>query len=556
MSNDEQYVWYTPESRLFMSRDGSYLPTGMSLDERVTRGCELAERILKKPGFAVKFKSYFQRGWYSWSTPIWANFGLDRGLPISCYNTHISDSIESLMGDAHGELAVMSKNGGGTSAYMGAVRGRGQDIRGGANGQSSGSVHFASHLQSLILTCSQGSTRRGNLALYWDITHSDIMEVLRIKQEGSTIQHVSYGVCVPDWWLHDMVKGDRKKREVWAALIEARKNTGNPYILFTDTVNNARPQWYKDQGLFVKSSNLCVETTPTSDEEESFVCDLSSLNILHYDQWKDTDAPEMMVYFLDAVMTDFIERASGIKYMERAVRYAKRHRSLGIGWFGWHHYLQSKMVPFESMEAMRLNAEVAQTIQRKTVAASRQMALEYGEPEVTRGYGQRHALLQAIAPTTSSSFVIGQSSESIDPMTANIEIKGLAKGKYTVTNPFLLKLLDARGKNTPEVIDSVLKSGGSVQHLGFLTDREKGVFKTFPEVSQMSVVQQAAQRQKYIDQGQSLNVFLTPDVPAKDINYLILEGWRAGVKSFYYNKGLNAAQTFARSVIACSACEG
>lgn len=551
-----QYRWFNKNSEEFMTRDGSYLPEGQPLDDRVNVVCNAAEKILKKSGFAKKFKDYFSRGWYSWSTPIWTNFATNRGLPISCYSSYLSDAVDSILGYGHAEVAMMSKNGGGTSVYMGDIRGRGAPIRGGLNGRSSGSVHFASHYQSLIQTASQGNTRRGNLALYWDITHPDIMEVLRIKQEGSPVQHVYTGVCVPDAWLEDMVNGDRKKREVWAALIQSRKNVGIPYILFIDTVNRERPPWYQDQGLFVRASNLCVETTPTSNEEESFVCDLSSLNVLYYDEWKDTDAPEMMVYFLDAVMTEFIEKASEIPFMERAVRYAKRHRSLGIGWFGWHHYLQSKMVPFESMEAMRLNAEVARTIQRKTVAASEEMAKEYGEPEVTRGYGRRHALLQAIAPTTSSSFIIGQASESIEPITGNIEVKDLAKGKFTIVNPVLTKLLDERGKNTEEVRESILRKGGSVQHLKFLSEDEKKVFKTFPEISQLTVVQQAAQRQQYIDQGQSLNLFLTPDVPAKQINQLLLEGWRSGVKSFYYNKGLNAAQAFTREVMSCFACEG
>lgn len=553
MSSD--YVWYTPDSESFMRRGDGYLLPGQTVDDRVSVVCEQAEKRLKRPGFAARFKSYFKRGWYSFSTPIWSNFGTDRGLPISCYNSRISDSIESILGSTHAEVAMMTKMGGGTSAYFGDVRGRGSPIQRGRNGQSFGSVHFAGHYQSLIQTCSQGSTRRGNFAGYWPIDHADIMDVLRIRREGHPIQHIHFGVCVPSAWLQDMVDGDRKKREVWAEVIRARQQMGEPYILFIDNINNARPQWYVDKGYVVRSSNLCSETTPTSDEMESFVCDLSSMNILHYNQWKDTDAPELMVYFLDAVMSEFIDKASGIPFMERAVRYASRHRSIGIGWFGWHHYLQSKMVAFDSMEAMLINSQVAQTIQRKTVAASEQMAKDYGEPEVTRGYGRRHALLQAIAPTTSSSFIIGQASESVEPLIGNIEVKDLAKGKYTVTNPFLLNLLDGHNKNNRGVLDSILTHGGSVQHLDFLSSHEKNVFRTFPEISQMSVVKQAAQRQAYIDQSQSLNLFLTPDAPTRDINALLLEGWRLGVKSFYYNKGFNAAQQLTRSILTCEACE-
>lgn len=552
----KRYEWYTADSDKFMKSGDGYLLPGEDVRDVVMLKAVAAEKRLKKPGFAEKFEEYFAQGFYSFSTPIWTNFGTDRGLPISCYNSFVGDSIESIMGYAHGEISMMTKNGGGTSAYMGEVRGRGALIQGGKNGQSSGSVHFAGHYQSLIDTCSQGNTRRGNFAPYWPIDHPDIMEVLRIKHDGHPIQRLNYGICVPDRWLEEMVAGDKKKREVWAAVIKARQTVGVPYILFTDNVNNARPQWYKDQGLFVLSSNLCVETTPTSNEEESFVCDLSSLNVRHYRRWKDTDAPEMMVYFLDAVMDEFIEKAEGMPFMERAVRYAKRHRSLGIGWFGWHHFLQSEMVPFESAEAMRLNVEVAKTIKRKVEAASEEMAKEYGEPEVTRGYGRRHALLQAIAPTTSSAYIIGQSTESIEPDLFNYGVKDLAKGKFTYRNPILLKHLEERGLDVDKVMDSVLKNGGSVQHLNCLTEHEKNVFKIFPEISQMAVVNQAAQRQQFIDQGQSLNVFLAQSVPAKVTNSLILHGWRSGVKSFYYNKGRNAAQQFARDVLACSACEG
>lgn len=550
-----EYVWYNDNSDTFMRRDGSYLMEGQTVDERVSLVCREAERRLKKPGFAEKFRSYFRRGWYSFSTPIWTNFGTDRGLPISCYTSHCSDSIASILCDTHAEIATMTKMGGGTAVYAGDVRGRGSPIQGGKNGHSSGSVHFAGHYQSLLDTCSQGLTRRGNCAFYWPIDHPDIMEVLRIRQEGHPIQRLHTGVCVKDVWLEDMAAGDKKKREVWAALIEARRNTGEPYVLFTDTVNNALPKWYKDQGLVVKMSNLCCEVVSTANDDESFVCDLSSLNDLYFDDWKDTDAPELMVYFLDAVMDEFIEKASGIKHMERAVRYANRHRSMGIGRFGWHHYLQSKMVPFESAEAMKLNAEISRVIQKKTVAASVEMAKEYGEPEVTKGYGVRHALLQAIAPTTSSAFIIGQASESVEPQLANCEIKDLAKGKFTVINPFFLKTLKSHGKDDRATLDSVFSRGGSAQHLGFLSDHEKAVFKTLPEISQTDVVNQAASRQRFIDQGQSLNLWIHPSTPVKDINALMLHGWKSGVKSFYYQKGQNAAQAFQRSVLNCTACE-
>lgn len=550
---DSNFPWANELSMRFLKKD--YLLPGQSLDERVDVICETAEKKLNYPGFASKFRENLQKGWYSLSTPVWTNFGTDRGLPISCYNSHFSDTIESLLGSTHAELAMMTKLGGGTSAYYGDVRGRGAVIKN--NGHSFGSVHFAKHHESLVTTCSQGSTRRGNFAGYWPIDHPDVEsgEVLGIKTEGHPIQHISYGLCVTDDWLKKMVAGDKKKREIWAKVLHARKNTGFPYILFIDNINRALPPWYKDRGYVVKSSNLCSEVTPTSNHLESFVCCLASMNVFHFDQWRGTDAVKLLAYFLDAVITEFIEKASGIAFMERAVRYAVRHRSLGIGQLGWHSFLQSKMIPFESMEAKRYNVTIAKEIQAQATEASREMAARYGEPEVTEGYGHRNALWGAIAPTKSSSFILEQMSEGVEPCRANVEIKDLAKGKFTLRNRYLEALLVSKGVDVDETFDSIIRKGGSVQHLTCLTEHEKAVFKTFAEISQIEVINQAAQRQPYIDQSQSLNVMIHPSVPTRDINSLHLQAWESGVKSMYYQHSVNAAQEFSRNILSCSSCE-
>ena len=314
-------------------------------------------------------------------------------------------------------------------------------------------------------------------------------------------------------------------------------------------------QNYKEKNMKIHSSNLCTEIFLPTNEDESFVCDLSSMNILHYDEWKDTDAVELLVYLLDAVMSEFIQKASKIKFMERAVRFAGRHRAIGVGWLGWHSYLQSKMIPFESNDAKRHNVKIAKNIKEKAYAASAKMAQEYGEPEVLQGYGRRHTTLMAIAPTKSSSFILGQVSEGIEPHRSNYYIKDLAKGKFTIKNSQLEQLLESKGENKAEVWDSILRNSGSVQHLTCLTDEEKAVFKTFAEISQKECIIQAAQRQKYIDQGQSLNLMIHPSIPIKDVNALMIEAWELGIKSLYYQMSVNAAQSFSRDILACVSCQ-
>lgn len=544
------YRWLTPLTQQFMEND--YLLPNQTVDDRVTVIANTAEKLLGIKGFAGRFKENVQKGWYSLATPIWTNFGTDRGLPISCYGSHMEDTTESII-RCRSEVTMMTKMGGGTAGNFSRLRGRGSLIR--DNGVSSGSASFAQEFETLITVWSQGSTRRGNFAGFWWIGHSDIMEVLNFRKEGSPIQDLSFGVCVDDEWLESMIAGDVEKRKVWAKVIESRINTGYPYVIFTDNANAGSPDCYRQQGYRIEHSNLCSEIMLPTSEEESFVCCLSSMNILHFDEWKNTDAVEILTYFLDSVLTEFIKKAKKIGYMDRPVRFSERHRAIGIGWLGWHSYLQSKMIPFESMEAKAENVKVAKTIKKKAYAASAELAKEYGEPEVCKGYGRRNTCLLAIAPTKSSAFILGQVSEGIEPHRANVTVKDLAKGKFTIRNPELEKLLEAKGKFTKEVWESIIDNSGSVQHLRFLSKEEKAVFKTFAEISPMEVIQQAAQRQKYIDQGQSLNLMIDPKVPAKEINALMLEAWKLGVKSLYYQIGVNAAQQLKRSLLSCVSCE-
>lgn len=305
-------------------------------------------------------------------------------------------------------------------------------------------------------------------------------------------------------------------------------------------------------GLVTHNSEIML----SSSEDESFVCCLSSMNLLHYEEWKDTDAVEIMAYFLDAVLTEFIEKASKIDFMGRAVKFAENQRAIGIGATGWHSFLQNKMIAFESLEAKMWNVEIFENMNKKSLEASKKAAKELGEPPMLKGYGERWVTRHAIAPNTSSAFVLGQVSQSIEPFHSNYYVKDLAKFNATIKNPYLEKLLIEKEKNTDEVWDSILLKNGSVQHLDFLSQDEKDVFRTFTEISPRETVIQAAQRQKFIDQGQSLNLMIPPDTKTKDINDLLIFAWENGIKTLYYQKSINAAQAFYRKLNECSSCEG
>jgi ribonucleoside-diphosphate reductase alpha chain len=545
------FYWLNEESRRFLSRD--YLLPGVSPEQRIRQIADYAEGILGIEGFGDKFYDYMARGWYSLATPVWTNFGLHRGLPISCYGSYIEDDSASILFTAS-EVGMMTKLGGGTSAYFGKLRPRGAPIR--DNGYSNGSFSFAKLFDRMIEVFSQGSTRRGQCAAYIDIEHPDIEEWLWIQREGCDIQLLYWGVCVGNDWLQQMRDGDTEKRRLWAKVLEARSEVGIPYIFFKDNANDGAPEVYQRLGKRIYASNLCTEIMLPASADESFVCCLSSLNLLHYDEWKDTDAVETMVFFLDAVMEDFIRRVEGIPFMQRAYNFAVRHRALGLGVLGWHSLLQSKRIPIESMDAYRLNVEVFRTIYDRAYNASMDLARRFGEPEYLKGTGRRNATLLAIAPTKSSSFILGQVSPSIEPFMSNYHVKDLAKVKTTFKNPYLQQVLRERGKDTEEVWQSIAAHDGSVQHLDFLSDEERDTFKTFSEISQMTLVQQAAQRQAFIDQGQSLNLMIHPETPVRDINLLVLRAAELGLKSLYYQYSVNAAQEFNRELLlSCRVCE-
>jgi ribonucleoside-diphosphate reductase alpha chain len=545
--------WLNENSRKFLAK--GYLMNGQSAEDRIREIAENAERRLGKPGFADKFYDYMSRGFYSLATPIWANYGHVRGLPISCFGSYVADDMSRIL-YTHAEVGMMTKYGGGTSAYFGGLRPRGAVIK--DNGHSSGSVHFMELFDELINIVSQGTVRRGHCAPYLPIEHGDIEEFLNIGKEGHPIQESTYGVTVGDAWLKAMVDGDQEKRKIWAKIIQRRTEIGYPYILFSDTVNNNTVDVYKDKEMKIYGSNLCSEIALPTNDELSFVCCLSSINIRHYNEWKDTDAVETLTMFLDTVIGEFVERLESFRdskdpqkqsafyFMQRAHKFAKEHRALGLGVLGWHSFLQENNIAFESAEAAVLNNEIFALIKEKAYKASEQMAKEYGEPEVLKGYGRRNTTLLAIAPTTSSAFILGQVSQAIEPLMSNIFVKDVDKMKVTLRNPILEKLLEEKGQNTTGVWSSIRDNDGSVQHLEFLTDHEKQVFRTFSEIDQKVILEQAGDRQKYIDQAQSLNIMIDPAISAKDLNSLYLYAWEKGIKTLYYQHSMNAAQQFGR----------
>lgn len=548
------FDWLNEQSRTFLSR--GYLLDGQTAEQRIRVIADAAEKHLGIEGFADKFYDYMGRGFYSLASPIWSNYGTDRGLPVSCFGSYIDDHMESIL-HGHAENGMLMKTGGGTSGYFGAVRPRGAPIRN--NGESSGSVHFMEMFDKLASVVSQGNVRRGFFSPYLPIDHPDADEFLDIATEGHPIQGLTTGVTVSDQFLNKVKAGDAAARRLWAKVLQRRSEIGFPYILFSDNVNKGKPDVYKDLDMTIWASNMCSEIALPSSPEETFTCVLSSLNLLKWDEIVDTDAVQVLIMFLDTVVSEFIEKTAGQKYFERAHQFAVRHRALGAGVLGWHSFLQSKMIAFESAEAAKLNLKIAKTIRERADAASYDLARKFGEPELLKGYGRRNTTLLAIAPTKSSSFILGQVSQSIEPEFSNCYVKDLAKSKTTIKNPFLIKLLQDKGQDTHEVWESIKNMDGSVQHLTILTQEEKDVFKTFAEINPEAIITQASVRQTYIDQAQSINLMLDPDTPVKEINALYLLAWELGVKSLYYSFSMSKAQSLTRKRVmsqGCAACEG
>jgi ribonucleoside-diphosphate reductase alpha chain len=533
--------WLNEDSRTFLSR--GYIQE--TPEERIREMAFTAEKLLKIEGFADKFIDFTERGFYSFSTPVWINFGKNKGLPISCYGSNIDDSSDSILNGCR-EIGMMSKFSGGTSAYLGNIRPRGSVISTG--GKADGPVHYARMYDTVIDVFKQGESRRGACAIWLPIEHGDIEEFLDIGTEGNPIQNLQYGITITDEWINSMKQGDPDKRKVWAKVIQRRSEFGFPYIMFKDNSNNNTP--YKDLGLEITASNLCSEIQLPTNSFESFVCCIGSINLLHWDEIYKTDAIEVYTLFLNAVLDEFITKSEHLAGMKRAWRFAKHHRAIGVGVLGYHSLLQSKLIEFESLEAKQYNYRIFKTLKERTESTSQLLCSQKGVTSIRDGYA--NTTLVAIAPTKSSSFILGQVSMGIEPIKSNYFVKDLAKIKNIYKNPFLIEELTKYNMNTPEVWQSILQKDGSVQHLEFPT---KQVFKTFLEISPKEIILQAAQRQKFIDQSQSLNLAIHPSIPAKDINQLYLYAHEEGIKTLYYQFSQSSAQSFVRDVLTCVNCE-
>ncbi|GJM62479.1 ribonucleoside-diphosphate reductase subunit alpha [Persicobacter diffluens] len=550
-----RFDWLTEESLTMLNR--GYLLEGETVEDAVRRVANAAGAYYKNTpleGVEEVFYDLIAYGYMSLASPVWANMGTERGLPISCFGSYVGDSVASIV-DCHSEAAMMSKLGGGTSGYFGDLRPRGAKISG--NGTSNGPVSFLKMYDTMVNVVSQGNVRRGAFAAYMNVDHADIEEFLEIKSIGNDIQNLFYGVTISDEWMQSMIGGDMDKRRVMAKIIKSRQEKGLPYLMFSDTVNNNTVEVYKDKNMRIHNSNLCTEIALPNGLDESFVCCLASVNLERWDEIEGTDYVKYMIYFLDAVMEEFIVKSKDQDFLKKARKFATRHRALGLGVMGWHSYLQFRDLPFDSLSSTILNKKIWKEIQEESYAGSAYLAEILGEPEVLEGYGRRNTTLNTIAPTTSSASILGQVSPGIEPVNSNYYTVGLAKGNFTRKNKYLVKLLQEKGKDTAEVWKTIMLNEGSVQQLDFLTEDEKEVFKTFKEINQYAIVQQAADRQEFIDQSQSVNLNIPPTASPKEVNSLIINAWESGVKTLYYQRSQSVAQGLANTMNAeCSACAG
>lgn len=508
--------------------------------------------------WAEKFYDAMWKNWLCPASPVLSNMGTGRGLPISCNSIHVGDSVHSIFNKSH-ELAMLSKNGAGVGIFVGDIRGRNSSIRG--NGKSEGVVPWMKVYDSTVVSVSQGNTRRGAGAVYMGVRHTDIEEYLNMRRPTGDINrrcmNLNHGVCIDDKWMEEAKAGDLEKRKLWQEILRTRVETGEPYLFFSDNVNRQNPECYRLQGLTVKTSNICTEIFLYTDPDHSFVCCLSSLNLVKFDEWKDSDLVETTTRFLDAVIQEYIDKSEGIPGFEPSRRSAIKGRAIGIGVLGWHTYLQNKMIPFDSFTAMSQNNMIFKIIREKSEKATRELANELGEPEWCKGTNRRNTHLIAVAPTVSNSLISGGHSAGIEPVAANLFSQKSAKGTFIRKNAVLEKILDEKGKNTVDVWKTINEQNGSVQGLDFLSDLDKAVFLTAREINQHAIVKQAAQRQRWIDQGQSVNLFFAANASPKYIHEVHWSAWELGLKSLYYlrTEGVLKGDLASRSKEDCAACE-
>ena len=546
-----------------------YLLEGETPKDAYWRVATTTAKRLQKPEMASKFFDYIWKGWLNLASPVLSNTGTERGLPISCFGIDVADSIADI-GGKNLEMMLLAKHGGGVGVGVNQIRSAGSKIRG--NGTSDGVVPFIKIYDSTILATNQGSVRRGAASVNIDIEHADFWEWLEIREPKGDVNRQSLNihqcVVVPDGFMQKVEAGDKEARKRWAAVLRKRRATGEPYIMFKGNVNNANPDAYKNNGLKVYMTNICSEIALHTDENHSFVCCLSSLNLAKYDEWKDTDLIYTATWFLDGVLEEFIQKAKYMRGFENSVRSAEKGRALGLGVLGWHTYLQEHNIPFEGLTAQFETRKIFSQLKTESEKASRDLAKEYGEPLWCVGTGMRNTHLRAVAPTVSNSKLAGNYSPGIEPWAANVFTEQTAKGTFIRKNPTLEQALDLIGKNTKDTWDKILEDGGSVQgldwmddycvHIGEALDKDwgtpihkdklkeapeaaedqfipmKDVYKTFKEINQLELVKQAGVRQQYVDQAVSLNLAFPIEATPKFINQVHLEAYNQGIKTLYY----------------------
>lgn len=544
---------------------GNYLLAGETPKDAYWRVATTVAKRLNKPEMASKFFDYIWKGWLNLASPVLSNTGTERGLPISCFGIDVGDSIDEI-GLKNRELMLLAKHGGGVGIGVNMIRPAGATIKG--NGTSDGVVPFIKVYDSAILATNQGAVRRGAASVNIDIEHGDFWEWLEIREPKGDVNrqclNIHQSVIVSDGFMQKVKDGDKEARKRWAAVLRKRRATGEPYIVYKGNINRANPDAYKQNGLKVYMTNICSEITLHTDENHSFVCCLSSVNLAKYDEWKNTDLIYDATWFLDGVLEEFIQRAKYMRGFENSVRSAEKGRALGLGVLGWHTYLQERAIAFDSLPAQFETRKIFSQIKIESERASRDMAKEMGEPLWCVGTGMRNSHLRAIAPTVSNSKLAGNVSAGIEPWAANLITEQSAKGTFIRKNPTLEKVLDKLDKNTKATWDKILEDGGSVQGLSWiedymvkvgeydynplsleefdeLTDIQKteyislkDIFKTFKEINQLELVRQAGVRQQYVDQAVSLNLAFPKEASPKFINQVHLEAYEQGIKTLYY----------------------
>ena len=552
---------------------GGYLLPWESPRDAYQRVATTVAKRLYKPELSETFFNYIWKGWLNLASPVLSNTGTDRGLPISCFGIDVGDSIAEI-GNKNLEMMLLAKHGGGVGIGINMIRPAGATITG--NGTSDGVVPFCKIYDSTILATNQGSVRRGAASVNINIEHDDFEEWLEIREPKGDVNRQSLNLhqcaVVGDKFMRRLEQGDADARARWSKLLRKRKATGEPYIMFKGNTNKANPKAYKDNALKVHMTNICSEITLHTDESHSFVCCLSSLNLTKYEEWKNTNLIYDAVWFLDGVLEEFIQKAKGLKGFENSVRSAEKGRALGLGVLGWHTYLQQNGIPFEGLQAQFETRRIFSQIKIESERASRALAEVYGEPLWCRGTGFRNTHLRAIAPTVSNSKLAGNVSPGIEPWAANVFTEQSAKGTFIRKNKELIKVLRKVGINTQETWDKIMADGGSIQDIAELDDwgyvnkklvriseqesldlkgfdKVKDVFKTFKEINQLELVNQAGIRQQYVDQSVSLNLAFPSEATPKWINQVHMDAWKKGVKTLYYMR----TESVLRGDIAASA---